>query len=182
MNEELSFAKRFWGHLTTITQHIHMVHIHCFRMGLYKQGFLHDLSKFSPIEFWSGVKYYQGYRSPIDKEKELFGYSEGWLHHKGRNKHHWEYWIDRTFGEIKPVKMPFIYVCESVCDRLAACKIYQKDKYTDASALEYFMNGTDRKLMNQENVPEFERLLGYFKEYGEEEAFRMIKKELQQLR
>ena len=91
-----SFPARFWGHLKTITLHKLRVTRLCFKMGLIKQGLLHDLSKYSPVEFWAGVRYFQGYRSPIDAEKEAKGYSEGWLHHKGHNKHHWEYWIDRN--------------------------------------------------------------------------------------
>ena len=67
---------------------------HCFRVGLYKQGLLHDLSKYSPTEFLVGCKYYQGTRSPNNAERENIGYSGAWLHHKGRNKHHYEYWLD----------------------------------------------------------------------------------------
>ena len=82
---------RFFGHLSTITRHKIKVTLLCFRCGLYAQGIKHDLSKYSYVEFWAGVRYYQGNRSPIDREKEVKGYSMGWLHHKGRNKHHWEY-------------------------------------------------------------------------------------------
>lgn len=85
---------RFWGHLSTINHHKILVTKLCFRCHLYKQGILHDLSKYSPVEFWAGVTYYQGFRSPINREKEVKGYSLGWLHHKGRNRHHWEYWLD----------------------------------------------------------------------------------------
>ena len=91
---ELSFTKRLYGHFTTITKHKLKVTSLCFKIGLYKQGIKHDLSKYSPIEFWAGVKYFQGDRSPIDKEKQVLGYSLGWLHHKGHNMHHWNIgWI-----------------------------------------------------------------------------------------
>lgn len=81
-------------HFITITRHRHKVMRLCFKVGLYKQGLLHDLSKYTPSEFIPGVKYFQGNRSPQAKERELFGYSAAWLHHKGRNKHHFEYWVD----------------------------------------------------------------------------------------
>ena len=55
---------------------------------------MHDLSKYSREEFWTGVRYYQGNRSPNAAERETVGFSKAWLHHKGRNKHHYEYWID----------------------------------------------------------------------------------------
>ena len=136
-----SFPARFWGHLKTITLHKLRVTRLCFKMGLIKQGLLHDLSKYSPVEFRAGVRYFQGYRSPIDAEKEAKGYSEGWLHHKGHNKHHWEYWIDRNkqCQGLFCVEMPKRYVAEMVCDRIAACQTYQKEKYTNASPIEYFL-------------------------------------------
>ena len=110
-----SFPARFWGHLKTITLHKLRVTRLCFKMGLIKQGLLHDLSKYSPVEFWAGVRYFQGYRSPIDAEKEAKGYSEGWLHHKGHNKHHWEYWLDNAADGIQPLEMPLNYVIEMYC-------------------------------------------------------------------
>ena len=82
------------GHFRTITRHKLTVMDLCFKVGLIRQGLLHDLSKYSPEEFLSGVRYYQGTRSPNAAEKEIVGYSAAWLHHKGRNKHHFEYWMD----------------------------------------------------------------------------------------
>lgn len=70
------------AHLHTINKHKVKVTYLCFRCHLYKQGFLHDLSKYSYIELKTGFHYYQGFRSPIDAEKEEKGYSLGWLHHK----------------------------------------------------------------------------------------------------
>ncbi|MBP5313547.1 MAG: catalase [Eggerthellaceae bacterium] len=117
----------------------------CFAVGLYKQGLIHDLSKYSPSEFWAGVKYFQGYRSPNALERDLYGYSVAWLHHKGRNKHHFEYWVDVNTEEkfdyaesYVGAPMPTRYLIEMFFDRIAASKVYQKENYTDASALEYF--------------------------------------------
>ena len=125
---------KFWGHLKTITHHRHLVMRGCFRMGLIWQGLTHDLSKYSPTEFLAGVRYYQGDRSPNTAEREANGYSLAWMHHKGRNRHHFEYWTDlspktRTY---EPVDMPVRYLCEMVADRIAACKTYQGAAYTDA--------------------------------------------------
>ena len=64
---------RLIGHFSTITRHKLKVSALCFRCGLYAQGIRHDLSKYSPIEFCAGVRYYQGNRSPIDREKEVLG-------------------------------------------------------------------------------------------------------------
>ena len=99
---------KFFKHLFTITKHRFMVMKHCFKIGLVWRGLMHDMSKYSPSEFWAGVKYYQGNRSPQAKEREILGYSSAWLHHKGRNKHHFEYWKDgKTF-----VEMPAVYFGE----------------------------------------------------------------------
>ena len=104
-----------WGHFHTITVHKFRVMKNCFRVGLYKQGLLHDLSKYGPEEFIPGVIYYQGTRSPNAAEREEKGFSKAWLHHKGRNKHHYEYWIDFTTDMSKGLaghKMPLKYVIE----------------------------------------------------------------------
>ena len=101
----------------------------CFAVGLYKQGLMHDLSKYSWVEFRVGAKYYQGTRSPNNAEREEHGYSLAWLHHKGRNKHHYEYWLDYGFPpdrSITGMNMPKKYVVEMFMDRIAACKVYMK--------------------------------------------------------
>ena len=71
------------GHLKTVSRHRYLVMKGCFRVGLYRQGLLHDLSKFSPTEFMVGARYWQGTRSPNNAEREEKGYSASWLHHKG---------------------------------------------------------------------------------------------------
>ena len=113
------------------------------------------------IELKTGFHYYQGFRSPIDAEKEEKGYSLGWLHHKGRNKHHWEYWLDFGVDGIYACKMPTNYVIEMFCDRVAASMIYQKEKYTDSSALEYYENGRGKILIHQETDALIHHLLKY---------------------
>ena len=86
------------AHFKTITRHRNLVCQYCFRLGLYSQGLKHDLSKYSPAEFWRGATYYQGNRSPNDAERAATGLSLPWLHHKGRNRHHFEYWMDWRKG------------------------------------------------------------------------------------
>jgi hypothetical protein len=150
---------------------------YCFRAGLYQQGLLHDLSKLSPEEFLVGAKYYQGTRSPNNAEREATGVSRAWLHHKGRNKHHYEYWTDysNVSHMVEPVKMPLKYVIEMFCDRVAACKIYQGDKYNDSKPLEYFQWGKGRHLMHEETNAFLEKLLVMLAEEGEAKAFAWIR-------
>lgn len=123
------------NHFKTITEHKKEVLKGCIKAGIPLQGLMHDLSKYMPSEFIVGAIYYQGNRSPNEGEREAYGYSKAWMHHKGRNRHHFEYWTDYdTVTRImSPVKMPYKYVAEMFCDRLAASKIYMKDKYTDSA-------------------------------------------------
>ncbi len=167
-------------HFATITKHKCMVMKSCFRVGLYRQGLLHDLSKYSFEEFMIGANYYQGKRSPNDAEREEHGYSSAWLHHKGRNKHHYEYWMDYSVisinEKIVPVEMPIKYVIEMFLDRVAASKVYEKEKYTDSSAYEYFMKGNYQGLMHVKTHRALKSLLMRLKECGEKETYSYIKK------
>ena len=116
------------AHFRTITRHKMEVMRNCFAVGLYKQGLLHDLSKYAPVEFAAGVRYYQGTRSPNAAERDALGYSAAWLHHKGRNRHHYEYWVDirnSQDGTLEGKPMSTRYVVEMFCDRVAACKVYE---------------------------------------------------------
>ena len=169
---------KLWGHFSTITRHKILVGKLCFKCGLYKQGLLHDMSKYSWVEFSAGVKYFQGNRSPIEKEKETIGYSKGWLHHKGLNKHHWEYWIDCSEWGIFGTKMPVNYIAEMFCDRTAASMIYKKDKYTDASALEYFMLNQHNYCMHEESKELLRKLLEMCANEGLDNTIYYIRKEL----
>ncbi len=173
------------AHLRTVNRHRRLVRHYCFQLGLYWQGLTHDLSKYSPTEFWRSVKYYQGYRSPNDQERIENGVSLSWLHHKGRNRHHFEYWIDYCLNPDGSVymggcKMPIKYVAEMFCDRIAACRVYQGDKYTDASAYEYYQHSRGHILIHAETDALINRWLLLLKEEGEARACAQIREELQQ--
>lgn len=168
-------------HLKKIKRHKRMVMKYCFKVGLYKQGLLHDLSKYSPTEFLAGVKYYQGYRSPNDAEREDKGYSGAWLHHKGRNKHHLEYWTDYGLKEdetIVGVEIPVKYVVEMLCDRIAASRNYNGEKYTDAAPYEYYMKSKKHYIIHEKTAALLESLLIMLMKNGEEETFEYIRKNL----
>lgn len=155
----------------------------CFRVGLYKQGLLHDLSKYSPTEFLVGCRYYQGTRSPNNAEREATGYSQAWLHHKGRNKHHYEYWLDYSVKPDEGIvgqKMPIKYVIEMFMDRIAASKTYQGSNYTDLHPLEYYERGAAKlgNMIHPETAALLHGLLVMLAEEGEEKTFEYIKKEI----
>ncbi|MCR5213444.1 MAG: DUF5662 family protein [Eubacterium sp.] len=165
----------WYRHLSTINEHKLEVGKNCFRCGLYLQGILHDLSKYSWTEFSVGAKYYQGNRSPNEAEREDKGYTSSWLHHKGRNKHHLEYWLDydlnKRDGSVTGMKMPDNYIIEMFCDRVAASKIYHKNDYTDRAALDYYLNGKSKNILHPYTKKKLETLLYMLAEEGEDVAF-----------
>lgn len=168
------------NHYKTVSTHRKAVRKLMFKLGpkFYIQGLTHDLSKYSPSEFGPSVKYWNGKYSPTVNERKDHGYSGAWLHHKGRNRHHFEYWVDYSEASDtpKPVIMPPKYFCEMVCDRIAACKTYQKDKYTDASPYIYFDERTRTdKGMHKVVKKALERCLYYLKEKGEDEFFKELR-------
>ena len=171
-------------HFCTITKHRHMVIRHAAKAGIFWQGLLHDLSKYSFIEFWTGAKHYFGTRSPNEGEREKLGYSAAWMHHKGRNKHHFEYWVDVN-PETKryaPVKMPLKYLIEMFCDRVAASKIYQGKAYTDTHPLAYFQRGNAKYEMHPETAATLEGWLIMLAQEGEKATFAHIKATLRNKR
>lgn len=170
----------FNGHLHTVNSHRRLVRKYCFKLGLYRQGMMHDLSKYSPSEFIPGVKYYQdGHRSPNNAQREDEGVSKAWLHHKGRNKHHFEYWIDYDVEGnstiLAGMKMPVKYVAEMFCDRVAASRIYNKDKYKDSDSLDYYIKGLGHYIMHPETDELLHNLLKMLADKGEEYTFAYIK-------
>ena len=167
-----------WKHFKTVTKHRILVMQGCFKVGLYWQGLTHDLSKYSQTEFFNGVRYFQGHRSPISAEREKNGYSKAWLHHKGRNRHHYEYWQDMNLNtkQYESLPMPRKYLVEMVMDRRAASMTYEGKAYTSAFPLQYQLASKDRALMNKQTRRELEYILTLLKDYGEEKTFRYLKK------
>lgn len=187
--------------MKTITAHKLLVMRHCFKVGLYWQGLMHDMSKYMPTELLAGFRYYEdGASSPNNGERWDKGYSEAWMHHKGRNRHHFEYWLDYRLPQdpkqehyrppqnpkqehmgggapypLQAVQMPRKYVAEMLMDRICASKNYNKEKYTQHDSLEYFEKGKGHYLMNPQTQKELQGMLRILDERGEEELIRFVK-------
>lgn len=190
--DRMNYYKKMFKHFKTITKHKLLVMKYCFKLGLYKQGLLHDNSKYSPVEFFTSVKYYQGTRSPIDAEKEQKGYSLVWQHHKGHNPHHWEYWIDNIgprdtiivldgkahFGHVsKPIalEIPLNYVLEMICDWISAGKTYLGKNWTQHEPYRYYMKEKDNRLINKDTQVILETILKLIDTKGIDETFYILK-------
>lgn len=167
-------------HFMVITKHRNQVIKHCAKCGIFWQGLRHDLSKYTPTEFWQGAKYFIGSRSPNEGERADKGFSSAWMHHQGRNKHHFEYWKDYNpeTKRLSPVKMPYRYVVEMFCDRVAASKIYQGCQYTDSHPLEYFMRAKTTRAIHPETSEELEFLLNELANHGEKHIFKIVKQRI----
>lgn len=180
-NGKITLSKAY-KHFLTVTKHRNLVMLNCFRAGIPVQGLKHDLSKYSPSEFLVGAKYYQGDHSPNDAERAAMGYSTAWMHHKGINKHHFEYWTDYNTKtrRISPMPMPYKYVVEMFCDRISASKIYLGKDYTNKSPLKYFSGHNYNDLMDSQTHEELEELLVMLAEKGERSTYKFIRKKLKE--
>lgn len=138
-------------HLKNVFKHRWYVFINCCKCGIFWQGLVHDLSKFSLAEFIPAIKYATGKKSPHETEIEIKGYSSAWLHHQGHNKHHPEYWLDYTHFDT-PRQMPKKYVIEMFCDRLAASMIYKGKDFKSYDPLNYTKSkeNKEKQLMHPE--------------------------------
>lgn len=168
---------RLWGHFKTITQHRHTVMRLCAKAGLLRQGLVHDLSKYSPAEFIPGVRFFDGHHSPTEDERKACGYSAAWMHHKGRNRHHWEYWTDLNPAEHRymAVSMPRRYVGEMICDRIAAGKTYHGKDYRDGDPLDYFLSGKAKDAMHKDTAEALTRFLTQLRDEGEDAMFASLR-------
>ena len=73
------------------------------------------------------------------------------------------------------MKMPLRYVCEMVCDRVAASQIYLGDKYTDASPWEYYERSKTHYLLHPETRALLEELLKMVRDLGHDRTFEHMK-------
>ena len=129
MKEKITWRK-FFGHWKTVRTHRKWVRYYCRLAGIRWRGWKHDLSKYSPTEFLESARYWTGTRSPIDEAKRQQGYSRAWLHHRGRNSHHWAYWADNFSENFTVHMMPMNDFVEMVCDFLAAGRTYNGDDFS----------------------------------------------------
>lgn len=133
-------------HFHKICTHKRWVFYYCRKAGIAWRGFWHDMSKFSPTEFWESVKYYQGTASPIDAAKKDKGWSKAWMHHKGRNRHHYEYWVDNHDNGGKPLIMPFDDALELLCDYLGAGRAYMGKNFSYTAEFQWWKTKSEKPL------------------------------------
>jgi hypothetical protein len=163
-------------HLKIINNHKKFVRKACFKMGLFWQGIMHDMSKYSLTELLI-CKYYSGNRSPHQNAREALGYSPSWIHHYHTNKHHFQYWWDESEdGEIIPMKMPYKYVIESFCDMLGASKAYNPKNWEPGMLLTYWQDKcVGKRIMQVKSTQLVDFLITKLAELGENEFYKWYK-------
>lgn len=159
--------KNAFLHLKKIMTHKFWVGYYCFKVGLYKQGLLHDMSKFSPTEFFESIKYYRGTSSPIDACKADKGFSLAWQHHKGRNPHHYEYWTDNYDSGTTRIEMPRKYAVEMICDFLGASRAYTGDKFSYGAVLEWWSRKKQSATMHPNTEALVDNVINGLAKYGD---------------
>jgi hypothetical protein len=150
----MKLAKKY---LKVILKHKWYVAIECFKRGLFWQGLIHDLSKLGITEFMRSARYFYG--DDLDCQIDQDEYMLAWLHHKGHNKHHWEYWIDWRDGQAVPIKIPLRYLKEMLCDFIGASRAYNGDAYTRDKPLTYFLSNKNSMIMHDESKKFFHSML-----------------------
>lgn len=152
--------RKIYGHLKTVLVHKYHVGRYCFMCHLYLQGITHDLSKFSPKEFLESCRYWSGTRSPIDLCKEVNTYSKAWFHHRGRNYHHWEMWVDNFEKGMTAVKMPYKYALEMFCDFMGAGQAYWGKDFTLEAEIMWWKNKRQVAVMHEDTKALIDYLFG----------------------
>lgn len=145
--------RKIFGHWHTIRTHRKWVRKYCALAGIRRRGWKHDLSKYSPKEFWESARFWTGEESPVNAAKRFYGYSNAWLHHKGRNSHHWAYWTDNFSEGTTVLPMPRDDFVEMVCDFLAAGRAYMNDNFSYSREHKWWLDDREKgnKAMNHQN-------------------------------
>lgn len=174
---------KLFKHLRTIHVHRKYVRRACFKMGLFYQGLVHDLSKYSLKEL-SIYKYYDGKMSPHQVCREQIGYSPSWIHHYHKNKHHYEYWLDDDAdGKIIPIKMPYKYVVEAFCDMVGASMAYNPNNWQPKLVWNYWLAHCKGKdIRHEETSKLLEKLIWVLKTIGYDRFFKWYKKNKKELK
>lgn len=164
--------KKYIKHLCVVLRHKWFVMLECVKAGLIWQGIAHDMSKFGIAEFAASARYFQGDKSPIEAEKAKNGYSLAWQHHMGRNKHHWQYWIDYEQGKMVLIPMPAKYLVEMLCDWVGASKAYNAGSWTPLTLTNWLRGNFPNMHLHASTRMYIERFQSQVEKYPSEKAIR----------
>jgi len=155
------------NHWKTVRTHRKWVRRYCALAGIPWRGWKHDLSKYSPTEFFESARYWTGTGSPINECKKYNGWSKAWLHHKGRNSHHYEYWMDNFDKGGEALLMPLDDFTEQVCDFIAAGITYNGgiENFNFIKEYDWWKNKRIKCAMHPKNKEMLEIIFNKFRNY-----------------
>lgn len=157
----------FLKHFHTVNKHRFHVFINCTRCGFLWRGLVHDLSKYSPTEFITSAKYYQGTRTPIHAERlDNEYYSHAFVHHTAKNRHHYEYWVDFFRHNLVLSPIPYPFAVEYCCDVISASQVYNGKNFNRSLPLDYFQKAKHMALMHPATIAFVIEVLSRYKETG----------------
>lgn len=164
---------KHFRYLKYVLRHKWFVLLKCIDFGIGWRGIVHDISKFSPSEWFPYVdKFYGG---PWEKYSDRHGdarnfpgykytqewvderFRTAWLHHQRRNPHHWQYWVLRNDdGTIVCLEIPRKCALEMVADWWGAGRAikthHDGGEYDELQ--EWYAKNRD-KIMLHDNTREF---------------------------
>lgn len=77
------------------------------------------------------------------------------MHHKGRNPHHYEYWVDNFDNGGIPIDIPNKYKIEMLADYLAAGFTYSHGQCTFGDEYKWWINKSSKPLLMHKNTKNF---------------------------
>lgn len=139
---------KYIQHLYTIGIHKWYVFKVCKDLNILWRGITHDMSKFSYQEFIPSARYFHKGVSPLKVMKIKDGYCLAWNHHKGVNRHHWEWWLDCTEGNLYSICPEWKDILEMFADWVGAGIAYNSGKFYQEEPLNYLLLRKDLNFMH----------------------------------
>ena len=156
--------KRHWNYLKTVTKHRWFVFVECCKLGIPWRGFVHDLSKYDPCEWFPYVEQFSGgimsgrnKDGSYDPTKRNDRFTMAWLHHQKVNKHHWQYWVlPQDDGGFKVLDMPMKYRKEMLADWYGAGRAYTGT----SNPLKWYQNNRSKMMLHPDALAWFDEQIG----------------------
>jgi len=151
-------------YLSYVLRHKWFVLVECWKMGIFWRGLVHDLSKFTPAEWFPYVRYFYGdggtreSKGDYNVDDTPQDFEMAWNHHQKANDHHWQYWV--RFGDdgtVKVLPMPPKARAEMLCDWRGAGRALGKP-----DTLAWYSANLSKMILYPETRAWIEWKLGYY--------------------
>jgi len=135
------------NYLIYLLRHKWFVFLEAYKLGIPWRGLLHDLSKFTPFQWFAYLNYLCSDSGDPKWEEFKRKFEYACLEHYHLNPHHWQYWVLRKDnGEIKALPMSDPFCREMLADWRGAGKA--KKGYDDSR--EWYLKNKESMLLHEE--------------------------------